>query len=415
MRHPPKLLLVELGGPFKAFLLDRLAARGAEISLATGGAEPWAEGRLPRANVISTDPYNSIRLLADVTAHCEREGVMFDGVGTFWEHTVTQTADLAAALGFPGIPPGAARRSSANKLLMRRRCREAGIAVPPFKVLRGLDELEGALAGFPTPAVVKPVFGDDSFGVMKLESAVGVAAAVAECRRTWSRERRAFENFPDLWLLEQYLPGAMASVDGIVQDGRLQLAGVVEIGMGPEPRFTQSANWLPSRLSPAQVEGCLSMTRRVVTALGFDQCGFHCELRVPRQGDPALVEIAARLPGGLIPEAYHRAYGIDLANAMLDLWTGVPAELRADRCRFVLQKGVFPSRPGVLRRCDGLARVCRRPGIWGVQAVTTPGDPVVTYPEVPRPLYVYAVEGRNEEERLELASWVENQIEVEVS
>ena len=173
------------------------------------------------------------------------------------------------------------------------------------------------------------MFGDDSFGVMKIDECSDIASVIGECRGSWSPSRAGFKNFPDVWLLEEYIPGTVVSVDGVIQNRRVQFAGLVEIGMGPEPHFTQCANWLPARIREQEAKACFVLTQRVIAALSLDQCGFHCELRLSPKGTPSLIEIAARLPGGLIPEAYSRAYGLDLASAMLDVWMGRPAILRS--------------------------------------------------------------------------------------
>ena len=415
MAGRPRLLLVEIGGAFKAFLLERLRSLGVELFLASARPEAWATQYFDDRHVIPTDPYNSIRLVGDVAAFGARAGTTFDGVGTFWEHAVTQTADLAAALGLPGVPPGAARRTSNNKLLMRTWCAKAGIPMPHVEVLRGLNELAPAMARFRGPAVVKPLFGDDSFGVHKIDAHTDILEVIEECRRTWSAAHPAFVNFPDVWLLEEYVPGRMVSVDGIVQHRRVHLAGLVEIGMGPEPRFTQCANWVPPRISPEATAACGDLARRVIDALGLDHCGFHCEIRLGSRDDPTLIEIAARLPGGLIPKAYHDAYGLHLADAMLAVWMGAEATLAPARRVFVLQKGVFPDRPGVVVRGSGYADARARPGVREIVEVTGVGDAVQTYPDVPKPLYLYAVEGETAAARDELGAWVERTVTVEVA
>jgi biotin carboxylase len=412
-----KLLLVELGGQMKAFLLEKLIASGIELYLAAGDPEEWCHDYFTSDRIIHTDPYNSVQLLSDVLVYMELENCKFDAVGTFWEHAVTQTADLAAALGLPGISPGAARRSSANKLLMHQVCLQGGVKVPAQHVFRGLHTLHNHLSEVSLPAVIKPVFGDDSFGVMKIECNTGeeaIQAIIAECRKTWSPASPAYKNFRDVWLLQNFVEGKLISVDGIIKDGHIHFAGLVEIGMGPEPRFTQSANWLPPRISASQSGLCSEVATRAITCLGLDHCGFHCELRLPPIGKPVLIEIAGRLPGGLIPKAYELAYGLDLASAMADVWFGNTVDLRASLQAFVVQKGVFPEGGGVLESVDGFELVCQLYPDVRFHQVLKPGDNVVTYPNVPKPIYVYTAVAPSADGREELANQIEQTVKFKI-
>jgi biotin carboxylase len=415
MKSADSLLLIEHGGFRKGFLMDSLRRNGIELYLATNHLEDWVLRYIPAERVFHTDTYSSVRLLADIVTITEEHGLNFSGVGTFWEHNVTQAADLAAALDLPGAPPGAVRRSSSNKLLMRQYCRRAGIPTPRLQIVRGLETLPEVLRRFPTPAVIKPLFGVTSLGVMKIENQSDLATVASECQYTWSAAQPAYRNFPDVWLLEEYLPGIVVSVDGIVQAKRIHFAGVVEIGMGPEPHFVQCANWLPARITAAQTQSCFELAERIITALGLDNCGFHCELRLPAQGRPQLIEIAARLPGGLIPEAYLHAYGFDLAIAMANIWLGRPATLTRTNLSYITQKGVYGDRCAQVAGYDGLDAVNRIEGLWSLEIVTKPGELIVTCPDVPKPLYVYSIEASSAEERDTKERQVETTVKVRLS
>jgi len=102
-RHQGKnFLLVEHGEERKRFTLDALRREGVNLFIATSSAPHWLTDYTPPENIILTDPYNSFRLLADITAYSEFHGIPFHGIGTFIEHTVIQTADTAYACGLPG-------------------------------------------------------------------------------------------------------------------------------------------------------------------------------------------------------------------------------------------------------------------------------------------------------------------------
>jgi biotin carboxylase len=412
MLNLPKLLLIEHGGQTKEFIFRKIIDQSLELYIACSQIPSWLQNYIHPQNIIKTDTYNSVILISDVSAFMVVHNISFTAIGTFWEHTVTQTADLVAAFDLIGISPGAARRSSSNKILMRRYCRQAGIRTPKISVLENIKHLPDALEKNSLPLVLKPIFGNNSYGVVKIDSTVDIESIVLLSQKTWSFvQEEAFKNFSGIYLLEEYVAGSVVTVDGIVQNNRIWIAGMIEVEMGPEPWFTQQANYLPPKLDFEIVELCYEMVRAIIRTLGFDNCGFHCELRITSEG-PVMMEIAARLPGGWILSAYEKAYGIDLVSKMLDVWLGVDININAAFTRHILQKGIFPSKIGQLKAVRGYEKVRNIKGLWHFVEVTKIGQDILTYPEVPQPIYFYAIEAESRQELEHLSKDLEAKITI---
>jgi biotin carboxylase len=411
-------LLVEHGEERKRFTLDALRREEVNLFIATSTTPDWLTDYTPPENIIVTDPYNSFRLLADITTYSEFHGISFHGIGTFTEHTVIQTADTAYACGLPGLDPRAARRSSSNKLLMKKRCREAGIPVARSRVIPCLDgnQLELALRELGTPCVIKPIFGSDSYGVVKIERNSRLDEIASEITsNTCASKQEVFKNFGGTFLLEEYVPGTMISVDGIVSSGDILVAGAVEYVMGPEPHFTQEANYIPARIGAREFESARSLLADVVKALGFDNTGFHCEMRLG-PGGPVLIEIAARLPGGPLQLGYLKSTGIDLTREIIHVWFGEKSRFIQSRARHVLQKAVFPRETGKIRM-GPVCSSCIAAGnesVWDFKLFAIDGEQARTYPEIPKPLYYYALEAPTAHELQEMSEQVESSIAIEL-
>jgi len=411
-------LLVEHGEERKRFTLDALRREGVNLFIATSSAPEWLTDYTPRGDIILTDPYNSFRLLADVTTYSEFHGIAFHGIGTFTEHTVIQTADTAYAFGLPGLDPRAARRSSSNKLLMKRHCREAGVPVARSRVIPCLDgdHLELAVRELGTPCVIKPIFGADSHGVVKIDSSSRLDEICREIKdNTRSSTLEVFKNFGGAFLLEEYIPGTMISVDGIVSDGDILIAGAVEYVMGPEPHFTQEANYIPARISAREFESAQRVLVEAINALGFDQTGFHCEMRLGPDG-PVLIEIAARLPGGPLQLGYLKATGINLTREIIHVWFGEQSRFVKSRACHVLQKAVFPRTAGTIRIAS-VGAPCAVAGdesVWDFKLFARDGEQALTYPEIPTPLYYYALEASTAHELEEMSEQVESSVVIEL-
>lgn len=410
-------LLVEHGEERKQFTLDALRREGVNLFIATSTTPGWLTDYTPAENIILTDPYNSFRLLADVTTYSEFHGIPFHGIGTFIEHTVIQTADTAHAFGLPGLDPRAARRSSSNKLLMKKHCREAGIAVARSRVVPSLDRkhLELAIRELGTPCVIKPIFGADSRGVVKIESSSRLDEIASEITsNTRASTLEVFKNFGGAFLLEEYVPGTMISVDGIVSAGDILIAGAVEYVMGPEPHFTQEANYIPARIGAREFDSARSLLVDAIHALGFDNTGFHCEIRLG-PGGPVLIEIAARLPGGPLQLGYLKSTGIDLTREIIHVWFGEHSRFVQSRTCHVLQKAVFPRAAGKIRIASVYtpSSVTDEP-VWDFKLFARDGEQARTYPEIPRPLYYYALEAPTAHELQEMSEQLESSVVIEL-
>ncbi len=386
-------LLIEHGGARKQFILTALRAKGPTVYLACSKAPDWAGDYLPKENLIITDTQHPTKLVADVVAFMEANNVVFKAVGTFYEQVVTQTAVLARALGLIGTDPGAAFRSSCNKLLMRRYCRQVGIPTPKLTIIDDLSEqtLENAVDRVGVPCVIKPISSQGSYGALKIEANSNLRAVIEEVKGDLQVKREeAFQNFTGKFLIEEYLSGPVVSVDGIVQNGNIMIAGLSEFLMSPEPRLQQETSLTPAIVDAIVEESCIAMAKRIVTTLGIDNCGFHCEQRITSQG-PVLIEIAARLPGGVMQLGYKNALGIDLTSLLIDVWLGKKIVMKPSIKNFVLEKAVLPKKQGTVIAVSGTEEVNELPFVWHFQQGVHVGEKTVIYPDFPKPLYHYAI------------------------
>lgn len=188
---------------------------------------------------------------------------------------------------------------------------------------------------------------------------------------------------------------------------------MVEFVMGPEPRFTQEADYIPARLDKHTQRRCSEMAKSIIRALGFDNCGFHCELRISPQG-PVLIEIAARLPGGPLQLGYKQAYGINLTSLMADIWLGKKITLQPKINNYVLQKAVFPRNKGKIINISGVNEAEKIMGVWDFAQITTVDENITTYPDIPKPFYYYAISAKSLPELENISKKVEQTVKITI-
>lgn len=339
------------------WVYDAARSAGLEVAVITDGVPHWLNELVPpaRTEVCRLQCDTEMR---DAAARLA-EGNHLRGVVTYSEEFVVATARLADEFGVPSISLRGALSSSADKLRMKRCLHEASVPSPAFGWARSTAELRQTAQRLGCPVVVKPRKGGGSVAVRKMDD----PSDSERIFRAVSCQARAdvdpiFRGFDGTFIVEQYVPGRLVSVDGLVTSGRATVLGMTDTLMSCEPMFYQRGCWTIDI-----DEQCRRVAHAAVSALGFRDGVFHCEVRL-NNGSPSVIEVAARLPGELIVPMYKEARGIDLLDLHLKTMTGSSAALPS-RSKFAISGAyaAFPEQPGQLLEVQGVDAVRDHPCI----------------------------------------------------
>ncbi len=415
MKQPKKLLLLDSGDGDKVFIYKIIFSESIDVFIATPSIKPWMNSVFKTDNIIECDIYNYDTLKQSIDNFRKNTGVIFDGIGTYYDFLVVQAAKLGEDFDCIQNTPISASRSSANKFLMRETCREKGVPMPNYQLVTNSNiiSLRDKINLFGFPCVVKPIIGYKSYGVKKFETTVTNEDISELFDLTNTEEKEFFKNFNNDFLIETYLSGPLVSVDGFVQNKKISFAGIVEFLMGPEPHFTQEANYIPARISKDTEKSCFEYTSSVIEALEFNHCCFHAELRITSEG-PRLIEIACRLPGGPLHAGYNRAFGYNLAINLIDIWLGNETKLKPQKNNYIVQKAIFHHTGGKIQSINTPKDPLKESGVWDYVEISHVGDEIITYPKIPKPLYYYAAEANNSEKLSKIESEFEKKVTFEI-
>lgn len=287
------------------------------------------------------------------------------------EQGVLVAAHAAASLGLRHNPPDAVA-ATRDKAELRRRLTAAGLRQPKV----------GPDAGY--PCVVK---------ARALSGSRGVIRADDPSERDAATERvRAIAGGDGDVLVEGYVPGAEVAVEGLLRDGALEVLAVFDKPDPLEgPYFEETIYVTPSRLDAATQDAITSTTQRAAEALGLIEGPVHAELRLPPDGEPVVLEIAARSIGGLCSRTLRFGAGISLEEVILRHALGLPLGALA-RTRAASGVMMIPiPRSGTLHAVDGVDDAKAVPGVEGVEITVPRGQPVRTLPEGDRYLgFIFA-------------------------
>lgn len=305
-----------------------------------------------------------------------------DGVMTIANDVPYTVARIAEKLGLPGIPPQAAL-NVIDKLVMKTRFAEAGVACPWFRDVRSLDELERFLGAEPDQAfVLKPVNGRGARGVLLIDAATDLAWAFAESTR-WGDCGRL--------ILEKFVPGMQLSTESFVLDGTCHTPAIAERNYARldefKPYIIEDGGTIPPALSAGTLAEIDDLILRGAAALGIHAGIVKGDLVIGADGKPLIIELAARLSGGWF--ATHQipaASGVDLVEAVITHALGEtvdPRTLEPTRHRATAIRYWYPpaGRIVAIRGEEDLKKI---PGLISYGFFRKPGDmqPVVrTHPD----------------------------------
>lgn len=264
-----------------------------------------------------------------------------DGITTFCEMAVPLVARLTEALGLPGNTPEAVD-AARDKYATRQALAAAGLPTPRNARISSPADVgpAGEHVGF--PAVIKPVSGAASIGVIRVNDAAQLAKAYERVVKDLSRAKvvagALVEGGDDdetppgnagTWMkvelmLEEYLDGPEVDVDLVFSEGVAVYGAITDNWPTVEPYFNETGSNCPSILPRQQQRELLELGVNSVQALGFTSGVFHVECKYTSRG-ARLIEVNARMGGGPVRDTNLLVWGVDLVEEHLMCSVGIPA------------------------------------------------------------------------------------------
>lgn len=371
---PGRLIFLESNTTGTGMLALRTAARlGLDPVLLTSDPGRYLGLAATGAQVLPCDTNSAAVLAETVLSQRARPA----GVTTTSEFYLAAVAELTERLGLPGNP-AAAIRLCRDKASMRQALADsgpAGVDQPRFVAVRDVRQLASALRAVGLPCVVKPVNESGSQDVRLCRSEPQARAHLE--RVLAARVNARGQPAAGVALVEQYLPAPEYSVEMFSIGGEAHCIGITAKCVAGDPYFVEAGHYYPADLEETSARSVLHAVRAALTALGIGQGPTHTEVKVTPDG-VAIIEINARLAGGMIPELIRMVDGIDLIEQQIRAAVGLPVLLDpvsgADRCAGI--RFVTATRAGTVLEVTGLDRAGAQAGVRAVSVRVQPGASV---------------------------------------
>ncbi len=270
-----------------------------------------------------------------------------------------------------------------NKGLLREHLAKAGLPSPPYQV-ESVDASAAQIASrLDFPVVAKPLALSASRGVIRADTPEQFVAAFERIGHILDQPECADEagSLADQILIEAYVPGTEVSVEGLLNDGQLQVLAIFD---KPDPLggpfFEETIYVTPSRLEDKDLDRVVATTERATAAIGLRDGPVHAEMRINEQG-VFPIDIAARSIGGLCSRTLSFGTGMSLEELILRHATGdaLPSVERESQAAGVMMIPIPGA--GTLKTVKGISEAEAGPLIKSVTITTHLEAKVVPLPE----------------------------------
>ena len=244
------------------------------------------------------------------------------------EFDMENVAALREHLRLPGIGLTTIRYFR-DKLAMRARAEECDILVPGFIHILNYQDLREFMARVPGPWLLKPRAQASGIGMKKIQTP----------EELWPWLDQLGDRQSE-YLLEQFIPGSVFHVDGVVSERSVVFAEVHGYGASPLD-VSHHGGVFTTRTLPRDTADAMALKElhsKLIEGLGLLRGVTHGEfLKAHADGRIYFLEIAARVGGAYISNMVETATGINLWRewAKLEVTAGkMPYELPQPRQEF---------------------------------------------------------------------------------
>ena len=226
-----------------------------------------------------------------------------DRVVALDEFDMENVAALREHLRLPGIGLTTIRYFR-DKLAMRARAQECGILVPEFIHILNYEDLREFMAHVPGPWLLKPRAQASGIGMKKIHTADELWPWLDQLGDRQSE-----------YLLEQFIPGSVFHVDGVVNEREVLFTEVHSYG-APPLDVSHQGGVFTTRTMPRNAPDTMvlkELHNKLIEGLGLVRGVTHAEfLKAHADNRFYFLEVAARVGGAYISNMVETATGINL-------------------------------------------------------------------------------------------------------
>ncbi|KDD77179.1 ATP-grasp domain-containing protein [Helicosporidium sp. ATCC 50920] len=391
------MVFITSGYSGKRFIFEKAKELGVR-SVLIEGPDSWAR-ELEREGVIErfigidmTESETLFDRIVEAIEGVKRDLGELDGISSFAEMAMPLVGRLAERFGLPGNPPSAID-AARDKHETRRVMEAAGLPTPRNYLIETEAQIEAASAHVGYPAVIKPIFGAASIGVVRVDSLADLRREFVAVTKELARahvvnggifqgdeedEGKREGDFKTTIMMEEYLDGPEVDVDLVMSEGQAVYGAVTDNWPTQEPYFNETGSNMPSLLPAQQQRELLDLSIKATQALGFQMGVYHVECKYTTHG-ARLIEVNCRMGGGPVRNINLLVWGVDMVEENLLLCAGIPSRpnIANKPLTTIAEFSVNSSTTGVLQNTDFCDEAAAMPGVLYARPLAKQGQKVV--------------------------------------
>ncbi|EJR36426.1 MULTISPECIES: ATP-grasp domain-containing protein [Bacillus] len=300
-----------------------------------------------------------------------------------------------------------------NKAMFREKLHLEKVLQPKFHIVQSIDSLQNIYSSIQFPCVVKPADDSGSNNVRlcsNWEEVEKIATKILANKYNARGQEKA-----NMVLLEEYIEGPEYSVEMFSWEGNSICIGITEKQLTGFPYFVESGHIFPVEL-PKDVQSEIEQTVKcALQAVDFRFGASHSEVKWTSNGC-VVIEVNARLAGGMIPELVRHSTGVDLLRQQVLSSVGVAPEWK--EIEYMNYAGIHfltAKKSGFLSTVKGIEEVRELSYIEELVVKAQVGQPVNPPENFSHRLGHVMVRGRTYEETVLFLEEVAKKLEIQVN
>lgn len=390
------------------------ASKKLEISTIIGTDQPDILGHLNPGSSINLDYSKNNDSKKKIIEHINKFPI--HGVLAIDEETLILGAIVADSLGLicHSMESVSTTRS---KYELRKVLSEDGLRNPEFKLISSEENPKLISKSISFPCVMKPTYLSGSRGVIRANNEKEFTNAYLRIKNILDEPEAIIRGKDEakMLLIEEYIDGIEVAVEGIIVNGEFLPLTIFD---KPEPLdgpfFEETLYVTPSRLPKSLQEKILEETKNASNAIQLTNGPVHAELRIDRNGDPWVIDIASRTIGGKCSRAIKFSDGITLESIILSHVLGkkLPNIVPISSSSGVMMIPIPKS--GVLKEVLGKEDALAIEGIEEIEITIPLGDKIVQLPEGDRYLGFIFASSKKSNETIEILKEAHKNLKFEI-
>ncbi|MDQ0972924.1 biotin carboxylase [Neobacillus niacini] len=271
-----------------------------------------------------------------------------------------------------------------NDKILTRRYLARKEYTPFFKVLVSNDTIDDEINQLKDcfPLIIKSPQSNGSKDVILVENEW-------ECRKGVKQLRRKNSELPIL--VEEYLEGPQYLIEVVVYHSNISVAAIVEQEVTKGQRFIITGYSVCPELYLEQLPGLQESIVTIIEDFQLRNGTCHLEMKLTKKGWK-LIEINPRMAGGAMNRMIEEAFGYNLAEQTIRLFTGLEPDLRKKHNRAIYTHYLIVGLVGELLKVSGCESAKKQVGVLEVYTKAKYGE-LVTPPRSMGQRYGYVLAG----------------------